>query len=57
MKVGQKTIVRWIAKRVAGRSQQGTKVLPSTGFELNTRQLREVSGGSGNSTGSPNRTW
>jgi hypothetical protein len=57
MRIGQKTIVRWIAKRVAGRGQQGAKALSSVGFELDTRQLRQVSGGSGTSTGSPNRTW
>jgi hypothetical protein len=53
MKVGQKTIVRWMSKRLAkGREP----VLPrsSTSFaELSIQQLRHVAGG----TDSPNRTW
>jgi hypothetical protein len=55
MKVGQKTIVSWVSKRLAKGSEP---VLPrsSASFaELSIQQLRHVAGGTG--TGSPNRTW
>jgi hypothetical protein len=46
MKVGQKTIVRWIAKRAAKRNE-GTGLQPSPLRELSTEQQRQVGGGNG----------
>jgi hypothetical protein len=48
MKVGQKTIVRWIAKRAAKRGE-GAVVRPSSLRELSAEQQRQVGGGSGSS--------
>jgi hypothetical protein len=48
MKLGQKTIVRWIAKRAAKRSE-GVTVQPSQLRELDTEQQRQVGGGNGSS--------
>jgi hypothetical protein len=48
MKVAQKTIVRWIAKRAAKRSE-GAVVQPSQLRELDAEQQRHVGGGSGSS--------
>jgi hypothetical protein len=48
MKVGQKTIVRWIAKRAAKRSE-GAAVPPAPIRELEAVQLRHVGGGDGGS--------
>jgi hypothetical protein len=48
MKVGQKTIVRWISKQVAKRSESSAGKSLLTGMrELDADQLRHVSGGSG----------
>jgi hypothetical protein len=55
MKVGQKTIVRWIAKRAAKRSE-GTMVQPSPLRELSPEQQRQVGGGNGSSQ-LPKTTW
>jgi hypothetical protein len=46
MKVGQKTIVRWIAKRVTKRGE-GTAVQSLPLRELSAEQQRQVGGGSG----------
>lgn len=57
MKVGQKTIVRWISKQVAKRSESSAGKSLLTGMrELDADQLRHVSGGSG-STNLPKTTW
>ena len=58
MKVGQKTIVRWMSKLVAtgaGRSnhkQQSVRLR-----ELDAEQLRHVGGGNGGSTQTPYKGW
>jgi hypothetical protein len=49
MKVGQKTIVRWIAKRAAKRSEGAAAVQPSQLRELDADQQRQVGGGNGSS--------
>jgi hypothetical protein len=48
MKVDQKTIVRWIAKRAAKRSE-GKVTQPSQLRELDAEQQRQVGGGNGSS--------
>ena len=48
MKVGQKTIVRWIAKRAAKRSEKAA-VQSSQLRELDAEQQRQVGGGTGSS--------
>jgi hypothetical protein len=56
MKVGQKTIVRWIAKRAAKRGE-GAVVQPSPLLrELSAEQQRQVGGGNGSSQ-LPKTTW
>jgi hypothetical protein len=58
MKVGQKTIVRWVSKLVAtGAGRTGSKRSVDSLRELGADQLRHVSGGTGNSTQSPGKTW
>jgi hypothetical protein len=50
MKVGQKTIVRWISKRLAKRSEvTATKTASAALVELDAEQLRHVGGGTGSS--------
>jgi hypothetical protein len=56
MKVGQKTIVRWIAKRAAKRSK-GAAVQASQLRELDAEQQRQVGGGTGTGTSSPRLGW
>jgi hypothetical protein len=57
MKVGQKTIVRWMSKLVAqgsGRSARHRQVAKL--HELDLEQLRHVGGGNGESQ-LPNKGW
>jgi hypothetical protein len=57
MKVGQKSIVRWVAKLVA-KEPSGAQRKAGDGLRvLSADQLRQVSGGTGTSTGSPNKGW
>jgi hypothetical protein len=54
MKVGQKTIVRWMSKLVAnGASRSARKQHAATLRELDMEQLRHVGGG----TSLPNKGW
>ena len=53
MKVDQKSIVRWISKRVAKRAERSP--MPAL-RELDLVQLRHVSGGTGE-TGLPYKGW
>jgi hypothetical protein len=55
MKVAQKTIVRWISKRSAKRSETAV-FQPSALRELSAEQQRQVGGGSGSSQ-LPKTTW
>ena len=58
MKVGQKTIVRWMSKLVAkGNGRSARKMSAANLRELDTEQLRFVSGGDGGSSQSPGKTW
>ena len=58
MKVGQKTIVRWVSKLVAtGAGRTGSKRSVVSLRELGAEQLRHVGGGNGNSTSLPNKGW
>jgi hypothetical protein len=58
MKVGQKTIVRWMSKFVAKGNGRSERSLSSVHLrELDTAQLRHVSGGDGGSVNSPGKTW
>ena len=57
MKVGQKTIVRWMSKLVAtGASRSARKQSTVTMRELDVEQLRHVGGGNGASQ-LPNKGW
>jgi hypothetical protein len=54
MKVGQKTIVRWISKRAAKRSESAPGKTPIAELrELSPEMLRHVGGGNG----SPYKGW
>jgi hypothetical protein len=57
MKVGQKAIVRWIAKVAAVGSIPAVRSQRVELRELDAGQLRHVSGGNGGSTLSPGKTW
>jgi len=58
MKVGQKTIVRWMSKLVAKGNGRSTRKPSVPGLrELDTEQLRYVSGGDGGPNQLPNKGW
>ena len=58
MKVGQKTIVRWMSKLVAKGNGRTSRNLSAVSLrELDTEQLRHVSGGDGGMASSPNKGW
>jgi hypothetical protein len=57
MKVGQKSIVRWVAKLVAKEPSGAQRKAGDELRVLSADQLRQVSGGTGTSTGSPNKGW
>jgi hypothetical protein len=57
MKVGQKSLVRWMSKLVAqGSGRSARKPMTTALRELDAEQLRHVGGGSGGSQ-SPKGTW
>jgi hypothetical protein len=55
MKVGQSSIVRWVAKLVAKDAQAPAKQTPQI-RTLGVEQLRQVAGGDG-STSLPHKGW
>jgi hypothetical protein len=57
MKVGQKSIIRWVAKLVAKEPRGAEHKAGSELRTLSADQLRQVSGGTGTSTGLPNKGW
>jgi hypothetical protein len=58
MKVGQKTIVRWMSKVAAKSASQSAHKQSVTKLrELDVEELRYVSGGDGSSTQLPKGTW
>ena len=57
MKVAQKSIIRWVAKLVA-KEPSGAERKPGSDLRtLTADQLRQVSGGTGTTTGLPNKGW
>jgi hypothetical protein len=57
MKVGQKTIVRWMSKLVANGSSRSARKHYAVGLrELDAEQLRHVSGGISESQ-TPTKGW
>jgi hypothetical protein len=58
MKVGQKTIVRWMSKLAARRAGRLGQKQSATGLrEVTADQLRHVSGGDGGSSQLPKTGW
>lgn len=57
MKVGQNSIVRWVAKLVAKEPAKAAANQPTSLRTLDADQLRQVSGGTGGSTQLPNKGW
>jgi hypothetical protein len=57
MKVGQKSIIRWVAKLVAKEPSGAQRKAGNELRVLSTDQLRQVSGGTGTSTGTPTKGW
>jgi hypothetical protein len=58
MKLVQKPIARWMSKLVAKGAGQADRKQSVAGLrELDTEQLRQVSGGSGGSSQLPKGTW
>jgi hypothetical protein len=58
MKVGQKTIARWMSKAAAKGVSQSARTQSVTKLrELDVEQLRHVSGGDGGATQLPKGTW
>lgn len=58
MKVGQKSIVRWMSKWVAKSQEPAANKRASKGLrEIDSEQLRQVSGGNGGSSTLPNKGW
>jgi hypothetical protein len=57
MKVGQKSIIRWVAKLVAKEPRGAEHKAGNELRVLSTDQLRQVSGGTGGSQGTPTKTW
>jgi hypothetical protein len=57
MKVGQKSIIRWVGKLFAKEPQRSSHDTKSDLRTLDESQLRQVAGGSGNSTATPTKTW
>lgn len=57
MKVGQKSIIRWVAKLVAKEPGSAERKAGTELRVLSADQLRQVSGGTGTSTGTPTKGW
>ena len=57
MKVGQNNLIRWVAKLVAKEPSGAKRKAGSELQTLSADQLRQVSGGTGSSTDSPNKGW
>ena len=57
MKVGQKSLVRWVSKLMAQGVSRSTRKATSAGLrELDVEQLRHVGGGNGQ-TSTPYKGW
>lgn len=57
MKVGQKSIIRWVAKLVAKEPSSAERKAGNELRVLSADQLRQVSGGTGGSAGTPTKGW
>lgn len=57
MKVGQKSIVRWVAKLLVKESGRAQRKSSGELQTLSADQLRQVSGGVGESNGTPTKGW
>ena len=57
MKVGQNSIIRWVAKLVAKEPGHAERKAGAELQTLNADQLRQVSGGTGSSSGTPTKGW
>jgi hypothetical protein len=58
MKVGHKSIVRWVSKwATKSREPSATKQMPKGLREIDSEQLRQVSGGTGGSSQLPKTGW
>lgn len=57
MKVGQKSIIRWVAKLVAKEPGSAERKGGNELRVLSTEQLRQVSGGTAASSSLPNKGW
>jgi hypothetical protein len=57
MKVGQNTIVRWVAKLVAKEPASGAEKAATSLRVVGGEQLRQVAGGTGNSSQLPHKGW
>ncbi len=57
MQVGQKSIIRWVAKLVAKEPGGAQRKSGDELRVLSPDQLRQVSGGTGGSSSLPNKGW
>jgi hypothetical protein len=57
MKVGQNSIIRWVGKLFAKEPQRSTGGSRDSLRTLDDAQLRQVAGGTGQSTGTPTKGW
>lgn len=57
MQVGQKSIIRWVAKLVAKEPGGAQRKAGTELRVLSADQLRQVSGGTGGSQGTPTKGW
>jgi hypothetical protein len=58
MKVGQKSVARWISKLVTQSTSHSARKSTAAGLrELDVEQLRQVSGGTGSSSQLPKTGW
>jgi hypothetical protein len=57
MQVGQRSIIRWVAKLVAKEPGGAQRKSGDELRVLSADQLRQVSGGTGTSTGTPTKGW
>jgi hypothetical protein len=55
MKVENSKVVRWVAKLIGGASKKQERA--ARPIELSKQQLHQVSGGSGESAGTPYKGW
>jgi hypothetical protein len=57
MKVGQISIIRWVGKLIGKEPQRSSNGSDTKLQTLDEAQLRQVGGGTGQSTATPTKTW